>query len=146
MNINKPELAFSGNLTPITRVNKLIQHHMAHPSWDLWDVHQQDFDGVRAHVNHICAYVGQEPIGEPHGRYHTVMGLNWAGTIKYVEELGGKYAPSITYGIELVELHCLLPKALARLPYEKFVAQSFQSLFPKLAALHFHQALHPFVE
>ncbi len=64
-----------------------------------------DFDGVRAHVNHICAYVGQDTIGEPHGRYYTVMGLDWAGTVKYVEQLGGKYAPSITYGTELVELY-----------------------------------------
>ncbi len=33
------------------------------------------------------------------------MGLDWAGTIKYVEQLGGKYAPSITYGTELIELY-----------------------------------------
>lgn len=29
-------------------------------------------EGVRAHFNHISAYVGLTPIGEPHGRYHLV--------------------------------------------------------------------------
>jgi len=59
-------------------------------------------DGARAHFNHMCAYVGFEPIGEPHGRYHTVMTTSWAGTIEYAEELGGKWAPSSTYGESIV--------------------------------------------
>lgn len=54
-------------------------------------------EGVRAHFNHISAYVGLEPIGLPHGRYFVVLGLPWAGTVKTVEELSGKWAPSSTY-------------------------------------------------
>ena len=59
-------------------------------------------DGVRAHFNHICAYVGLNPIGEPHGRYHLVKGLEWAGTVRTVEELGGKWAPNSDYGKSIV--------------------------------------------
>ena len=47
-------------------------------------------DGVRAHFNHMSAYVGLEPIGEVHGRYNSVKSLSWAGTVKYVEALGGR--------------------------------------------------------
>ena len=66
-------------------------------------------DGVRAHFNHVTAYVGKEPVGEPHGRYHTVMTVPWACTIRYVEQLGGRWAPSETYGDSVVEdyLHSL---------------------------------------
>ena len=60
-------------------------------------------DGVRAHFNHLAAYVGVPPLGEPHGRYHIVKGLSWAGTIKYVEELGGRWAPSPDYGGSIVQ-------------------------------------------
>lgn len=59
-------------------------------------------DGVRAHFNHMGAYVGLAPIGEPHGRYHVVRSLPWAGTIRYVEELGGKWAPNPDYGRSIV--------------------------------------------
>lgn len=61
-------------------------------------------DGVRGHFNHMCAYVGLKPIGEPHGRYKSVASLSWAGTVKYVEELGGKWCPDVEYGKALVEL------------------------------------------
>jgi len=30
-------------------------------------------DGVRAHFNHMAAYVGLAPLGEPHCRYHVVI-------------------------------------------------------------------------
>ena len=33
------------------------------------------------------------------------MSLAWAGTIRFVEELGGKYAPNPKYGEELVNLY-----------------------------------------
>ncbi|NLA05601.1 MAG: hypothetical protein GX881_07825, partial [Firmicutes bacterium] len=59
-------------------------------------------EGVRAHFNHICAYTGLKPVGQPHGRYHVVMGLSWAGRVKYVEQLGGKWAVSMDYGISIV--------------------------------------------
>ncbi|MBR6728808.1 MAG: S-layer homology domain-containing protein [Clostridia bacterium] len=59
-------------------------------------------DGVRAHFNHMSAYLGLEPVGEPHGRYHTASRTAWAGTVKTVEELGNKWAPEHTYGYSLV--------------------------------------------
>ncbi len=59
-------------------------------------------EGVRAHFNHMCAYVGIKPVGNPHGRYHIVKSLSWAGTVKTVEELGGKWAPSSSYGRSIV--------------------------------------------
>lgn len=58
-------------------------------------------DGVRAHFNHMCAYIGQQPIGEPHGRYYSVKSINWAGTVKYIEELGGKWCPDLYYGYSI---------------------------------------------
>ena len=69
--------------------------------------HQQ-FDtpeeGVRAHFNHMSAYVGLDPIGEPHDRYHLVARINWAGTVTYVEDLSGKWAPSPTYHERILNL------------------------------------------
>lgn len=59
-------------------------------------------DGVRAHYNHIAAYVGLNPVGEPHPRYHVVKKLSWAGTIKTVEELGARWAPNARYGESIV--------------------------------------------
>ncbi len=60
-------------------------------------------DGVRGHFNHMCAYVGLEPIGEVHGRYNSVKTLAWAGTIKYVEDLGGRWCPDLYYGYAIVK-------------------------------------------
>ncbi len=59
-------------------------------------------DGVRAHFNHISAYVGKEPIGEPHGRYFVVLKIDWAGTIRTVEELGARWAPASDYGTSIM--------------------------------------------
>ncbi len=59
-------------------------------------------DGVRAHFNHMSAYLGKEPVGEPHGRYHVACRTAWAGTVTTVEELGNKWAPEHTYGYSLV--------------------------------------------
>lgn len=59
-------------------------------------------DGVRGHFNHMAAYVGVEPIGEVHGRYLSVKSLSWAGTVKYVEDLGGKWCPDLYYGFAIV--------------------------------------------
>jgi N-acetylmuramoyl-L-alanine amidase len=61
-------------------------------------------EGVRAHFNHMYAYLGRPPIGEPHGRYYIVLALPWAGTVKTVEELGGKWAPSASYGQDIVKM------------------------------------------
>lgn len=54
-------------------------------------------DGVRAHFNHVSAYVGLKPVGDPHDRYFLVKRIEWAGSIKYVEELSGRWAPLETY-------------------------------------------------
>jgi len=59
-------------------------------------------DGVRGHFNHMCAYVGLEPVGEPHGRYKSVKSLSWAGTVKSVQQLGGKWCPNIDYGNSII--------------------------------------------
>ncbi len=61
-------------------------------------------DGVRAHFNHLAAYVGLEPLGDPHDRYYVITRFSWAGTIETVEELSGKWAPSSTYHQRIVEL------------------------------------------
>lgn len=61
-------------------------------------------DGVRAHFNHMSAYLGLNPIGEPHARYHIVKKISWAGTVNLVEELSGKWAPSTTYHERIVDM------------------------------------------
>ena len=38
----------------------------------------------------MAAYVGLAPVGEPHDRYYVVKSIAWAGTVKYVEQLGGR--------------------------------------------------------
>ena len=59
-------------------------------------------DGVRAHFNHISQYVGIDPVGEPHDRYYVLNTVAWRGTVKNVEQLGGKWAPDVTYGYNIV--------------------------------------------
>lgn len=59
-------------------------------------------DGIRAHFNHMCAYVGKEPVGDVHPRYKLAKSSSWAGSIKYAEELGGRWAPDENYGVSLV--------------------------------------------
>ncbi len=76
----------------------------SHPGEDRDDHETFDTpkDGVRAHFNHMTAYTGLDAIGEPHDRYHLVKTISWAGSINYVEELGGRWAPSPTYGNSIV--------------------------------------------
>lgn len=59
-------------------------------------------DGVRGHFNHISAYIGLQPTGEPHGRYYSVKSLSWAGSVVYLEELGGKWCPDLYYGFSIL--------------------------------------------
>lgn len=54
-------------------------------------------DGVRAHFNHLAAYMGLNPVGEPHERYHVVKQQSWAGTIMYIDDLSGKWTTSDNY-------------------------------------------------
>lgn len=55
-------------------------------------------DGVRGHFNHMCAYTGTNPVGTPHNRYYLALSADWAGTVQYVEDLGGKWCPDPEYG------------------------------------------------
>ncbi len=59
-------------------------------------------DGVRAHYNHMSAYVGIEPIGDVHDRYYVVKSIDWAGSIKNVEALGGRWCPDLYYGYSII--------------------------------------------
>lgn len=59
-------------------------------------------DGVRAHFNHMGIYCGVDPIGTPHPRWYRTSTASWAGSIKYVEDLGGKWAPNLDYGISII--------------------------------------------
>lgn len=59
-------------------------------------------DGVRAHFNHMGAYIGLAPIGEPHARYHVVKKIQWAGTVKKLEDLGGRWCPDLYYGYSVL--------------------------------------------
>lgn len=61
-------------------------------------------DGVRAHFNHMSAYIGVAPVGEVHDRYYVVKSIDWAGTVKYVEQLGGRWCPEINYGYGILEM------------------------------------------
>ena len=63
-------------------------------------------DGVRAHFNHMGAYVGLKPIGEAHDRYYVVKSISWAGSVKNLEALGGRWCPDLYYGYSI--LHDLL--------------------------------------
>lgn len=61
-------------------------------------------DGVRAQFNHMSAYIGIAPVGEPHERYYVVKSLSWAGTVKYIEQLGGRWCPDINYGYDTLNM------------------------------------------
>lgn len=65
-------------------------------------------DGVRAHFNHMGAYIGLAPIGEAHDRYYVVKSISWAGTVKNLEALGGRWCPDLYYGYSI--LHDCLEK------------------------------------
>ncbi|MBW6464762.1 MAG: N-acetylmuramoyl-L-alanine amidase, partial [Firmicutes bacterium] len=59
-------------------------------------------DGVRAHFNHMAAYVGLPPVGDPHARYHVVARQTWAGSVLFVEDLSGKWAPQLDYHVYIL--------------------------------------------
>lgn len=61
-------------------------------------------EGIRAHFNHMSAYVGLAPVGEPHDRYYVVKTIAWAGTVKFIEQLGGRWCPDINYGYEILDM------------------------------------------
>jgi len=61
-------------------------------------------DGVRGHFNHLAAYVGFKPLGEPHERYEVIADQPWAGSIVYVDNLSGKWSPDENYHIYILSL------------------------------------------
>ncbi len=61
-------------------------------------------EGVRAHYNHMAAYVGIGPFGEPHGRYHIALKQTWAGSVVTVEDLSGKWTSSLDYHVYIITL------------------------------------------
>jgi N-acetylmuramoyl-L-alanine amidase len=61
-------------------------------------------EGVRAHFNHMAAYVGLSPHGEPHARYHIVAAQSWAGSVIYLEDLSGKWTPALDYHVYIQTL------------------------------------------
>ena len=60
-------------------------------------------DGVRAHFNHMGAYVGLKPIGEAHDRFYVVQSISWAGSVKNLEALGGRWCPDLYYGYSILK-------------------------------------------
>ena len=65
-------------------------------------------EGARGHFNHVCAYVGLAPIGEPHPRYYSVKSISWAGTIRTLEEFSGRWCPDPNYATKIYD-GCLIP-------------------------------------
>jgi len=61
-------------------------------------------EGVRAHFNHMAAYVGLKPIGEPHGRYQVITEQSWAGAVINIDELSGKWVSSEDYHLHILYL------------------------------------------
>lgn len=59
-------------------------------------------DGVRAHFNHMSAYVGLKPIGDVHDRFYVVNSISWAGSVKNLEALGGRWCPDLYYGYSIL--------------------------------------------
>ena len=97
---------FTGVLTPAFRNTAGIKTRSGGGDFDP-EAHERFLtwaDGARAHANHLAAYTGQRPVGMPHGRYHTVMTLSWAGTIRTVEQLGARWAPNAAYGVDIVRM------------------------------------------
>lgn len=91
-------------------------------------------DGVRAHLNHLAAYVGVEPIGEPHGRYYLVKSLSWAGSVRHVEELGGRWAPNPDYGRSIVQDY-LAPLLATKVPGKPQEPSEVEELRARVAEL-----------
>ncbi len=94
---------YGGNVTP--DMNNWAGIKTASASGDKREDHETfatPDDGVRAHFNHMTAYLGTEPVGETHGRYRVVKTISWAGTVKYIEELGGKWCPDLYYGYSIL--------------------------------------------
>ena len=98
---------FTGNVKP--EQNNWAGIKVANPKGDRTEDHEtfgSPKDGVRCHFNHMSIYCGVEPIGPPHPRYSVTEAVakrdGWLGKVKYVEDLGGKWAPNSDYGKSIV--------------------------------------------
>ena len=95
---------FGGAVTPDMR--NFCGLKIKEPKGDVREDHAafpDDDTGMRAHYQHLAAYVGLAPIGnvvDP--RYNLVRSLPWAGAIDLVEDLGAKWAPNPDYGRSIV--------------------------------------------
>jgi hypothetical protein len=112
----RPEVAYAqaAKETAFGRFGGTVTAHMhnfcglkvAAPKADAREDHAafpDDDTGVRAHYQHLAAYVGLAPIGDVvDPRYGLVKSLPWAGTVRAVEDLGGKWAPNPDYGASIV--------------------------------------------
>lgn len=101
---------YGGAVTP--DMNNWAGIKIKSPSGDKTEDHEtfaSPEDGVRAHFNHMCAYTGTEPIGEPHDRYFVVKSISWAGTVENLEALGGRWCPDLYYG------YCILKDYLVKM-------------------------------
>jgi len=63
-------------------------------------------EGIEAQFQHWHAYChgGELPPGRPEldPRRRAVLAAGWGGTVNFVEDLGGKWAPSPDYGVSIV--------------------------------------------
>lgn len=95
---------FGGAVTP--DMHNFAGIKVLNPKGDAREDHESfpdDETGVHAHYQHMSAYVGLASLGEKtHPRQDLVRKLPWAGSIRYVEELGGRWAPSTDYGRSIV--------------------------------------------
>ena len=94
---------YTGNVTP--GMNNWAGIKVIDASGDKPEDHESFAtvdDGVRAHYNHMAAYVGLAPLGAVHDRYNIVITTDWAGNIESVEDLSGRWAPDVNYGNSIV--------------------------------------------
>lgn len=95
-----------GNLVP-PEYNNWAGIKIADSNGDATEDHEKfntPEEGVRAHFNHMAAYVGLLPIGEPHDRYHVIARQDWAGSILLVESLSGRWTSAPDYHTYILNL------------------------------------------
>ncbi len=82
----------------------ILKAHREEASPENFERFESPEEGVRAHFNHIAAYVGLKPIGQPHERYQVVYSQPWAGAVINVNELSGKWSPDENYHLHILYL------------------------------------------
>lgn len=118
MNIVKPNLKFAGTLKPIQRVEKLVQHHMAHPTWDIYDVHRyhQSKGWIGIGYNYWIAFDGTiyEARG-PHVGAHVegwnsrTIGIGYQGDFTKQQMTDAQLQAGIQLNYHLMIKHGLTP-------------------------------------